>query len=473
VTVNCTTVCSGQIAAPIGSDTFAMILYDARNAAGHVLSTGTLTQTIVQNQANSVNVTLDGVVAALQVGLDPATVNAGTPATVAVTVNALDADGNVIVGPGVYVSVSGSPLTVYLSDSDTSGATTLSKTSFGAPTTGITLSYNGAAIANPTVTASATAATSGQATLKIAGGAPTITLCKPQSFGAPFYITAGSDGAMWFTQTLNGEIGRITSACALTEYSAGTPAGDPAEITSGSDGALWFTEPTANQIGRMTTAGVVTLYPLTTANASPNGITSGPDGALWFTELTVGRIGRITTAGVMTEYVIPTANARPAGITTGPDGALWFTEGSTTAADAIGRITTAGTITQFGLQSGAGPGEIVTGSDGALWFTETNNYYGARIGRMTTAGVVTQYPLPTADFGATLTDIVAGPDGALWFTPYGTVSIGRITTAGAITFDATGPNGSTEYLYGLAFGPGGTLWFTVPNAPGEIGQLQP
>jgi len=49
--VNCTTVCTGQIVAAVGSDTFTVSLYDAQNAVGNLLSTGTLTQTIVQNQA--------------------------------------------------------------------------------------------------------------------------------------------------------------------------------------------------------------------------------------------------------------------------------------------------------------------------------------------------------------------------------------------------------------------------------------
>ena len=95
-------------------------------------------------------------------------------------------------------------------------------------------------------------------------------------------------------------------------------------ITAGPDGALWFTETvaeTVGQIGRITTAGVVTEYPLPTVNSLPAGITAGPDGALWFTEGGSNRIGRITTGGVITEYPVPTPVSSPAGITAGPDGA--------------------------------------------------------------------------------------------------------------------------------------------------------
>src|ERR1035437_6569079 len=82
VVVNCTTVCSGQIAAPVGSDTFTVNLYDGTNAGGNLLSTGTLTQTIVIDQANTVNVTFNGVVVSLTLSLSPSSVSSGTAPTV-------------------------------------------------------------------------------------------------------------------------------------------------------------------------------------------------------------------------------------------------------------------------------------------------------------------------------------------------------------------------------------------------------
>jgi len=153
--VNCTTVCTGQIQAPVGSDTFAVTLYDMQDAGGNKLSIGSLTQTIVANQVNTVNVALAGVVAGLAVVLNPNTIPPGPTATVGVTVNALDAGNNIIIGPGEAIDASGNPVTVTLSDSDTSGATMLSQTSFQVPVSGITLSYNGTTIPNPTISASA------------------------------------------------------------------------------------------------------------------------------------------------------------------------------------------------------------------------------------------------------------------------------------------------------------------------------
>jgi len=172
---------------------------------------------------------------------------------------------------------------------------------------------------------------------------------------------------------------------------------------------LWFTEASGNNIGRITTAGAITEYPIPTTGAYPIGITAGPDGALWFTEESGNNIGRITTAGAITEYPIPPTGAYPIGITAGPDGALWFTE---LTGNNIGRITTAGAITEYPLPAQSSTFAITAGPDGALWFTAANN----SLGRPTTEGAITEYPIPT---GAGPSGITVGPDGALWFTEDG------------------------------------------------------
>src|SRR5215469_15546047 len=97
----------------------------------------------------------------------------------------------------------------------------------------------------------------------------------------------------------------------------------PQGITAGPDGALWFTNQSTNSIGRITTSGTVSNF---TGNgiSGPDGITAGPDGALWFTDYNNSSIGRITTGGNVTIFTDKGID-RPYGITTGPDGNLWFT----------------------------------------------------------------------------------------------------------------------------------------------------
>src|SRR3984957_6103486 len=92
----------------------------------------------------------------------------------------------------------------------------------------------------------------------------------------------------------------------ISEFPVPTVDSVPLYITAGPDGALWFTENNSNKIGRMTSAGAVSEYH-TPSDSRPVVITTGPDGALWFTEA-ANNIGRITTSGFITaEYFIPTS----------------------------------------------------------------------------------------------------------------------------------------------------------------------
>ena len=294
-------------------------------------------------------------------------------------------------------------------------------------------------------------------------------MIKEYPVGLPFAITAGPDGAMWFTNYRS--IGRISMSGSVTFYPLPDQSKDARRITAGPDGALWFTEGYPDAIGRITTSGTITEYPLPDPDSEAWGITAGPDGALWFTSWSGGKIGRMTTGGIVTEYPLP-RYATVDSITTGPDGALWFTESNEAGGGGyVGRITTSGTITEY-LLPAPFPGwaewgfsGIVAGPDGALWITE---YVGHRILRLTTSGSVTEYDLA----GCSMTQlcgggITAGPDGALWFTLFAANSLGRITTSGVVTQYPI-PTGNSQSS-AIATGPDGAIWFTE-HAGGKIGR---
>ena len=284
----------------------------------------------------------------------------------------------------------------------------------------------------------------------------------PDSF--PTAITAGPDGALWFTEQSEpaNQIGRITTDGVVTEFFVPTFLCSPMGIAAGSDGNLWFTENLGRKIGRITPSGSISEFALP-SGGNPNLIAAGPDGNLWFTDGTLNAVGKITTAGVITEYPVPTFNSFPSYITAGPDGNVWFTENG---ASEIGRITPDGVITIFPLPTPTAlPRGIATGPDGNLWFIEVGGANG--IERMTPAGVVTgTFPFSTPALDAS--DIVAGPDGNLWFTEITTNSIGRITTGGLITaFPIPAPS---SWPLGIAAGGDGNLWFAQAHA-GLIGRL--
>ncbi len=275
----------------------------------------------------------------------------------------------------------------------------------------------------------------------------------------PFGITAGPDGALWFTEQTGNKIGRISAAGEITEYPV--PDGFLVGITAGPDGALWFGDAANLKVGRITTTGTVTEYPVPSVNA----ITAGPDGALWFTEYQELTIGRISTSGAVTEYPIASANPflSPSlnAIAAGPDGALWFTDG---ANKAVGRITTSGVITEYSVPNASGSMEgIVAGPDGALWFADELSQF---VGRITTAGVVTEYSTSLGSMqSARPSGITVGPNGMLWFCDYGGATIGSVSTSGAVTLYSVPNPGSGALFLQIALGPDGALWFTnfYPN----------
>jgi virginiamycin B lyase len=91
------------------------------------------------------------------------------------------------------------------------------------------------------------------------------------------------------------QIGRITTTGWITEYPLRTPAARPHAITAGADGALWFTQWGSNHIAQITVTGEVSEHAIRSPGSEPHGIATGPDGALWFAEET-GKIGRLVPA---------------------------------------------------------------------------------------------------------------------------------------------------------------------------------
>ncbi len=233
-----------------------------------------------------------------------------------------------------------------------------------------------------------------------------------------------------------------------------TASGYPYDIAAGSDGALWFTESNGDKIGRITTSGTITEWGLP-AGSSPYGIAAGPDGALWFAEIGRYRIGRITTSGSITEWSLPAGSGNPAGIAAGPDGALWFTEEGVNSK--IGRITTSGDISEWGLSSASrDPAGIAAGPDGALWFTVRD---GNKIGRVTTSGDISEWGLSSASRDPA--GIAAGPDGALWFAEHNGYRIGKAVIQFTVNASVSGGHGTvTEATQTVDYSSSATIHIT-------------
>lgn len=235
----------------------------------------------------------------------------------------------------------------------------------------------------------------------------------------PNGITAGIDGNLWVAGV--NAVERVTTGGTFTQFAYPTASAGGGEIVSGTDGRLWFAETLTGEIGAVTTNGVISEYTVGTTGSLPVGMTLDPNrNGVWYTLYGANAIGLIGPTGtVLNLYTIPTANSQPISIVAGPDGALWFAE---YGAAKIGRVTTSGQFTEFPLAAGAQPNAITAGPDGNLWFVE---FGPNKIGRITTAGTVTEFSIPTAGSGPVA--IRQGVGRNLWFVEYNAARIGLVS----------------------------------------------
>jgi streptogramin lyase len=107
-------------------------------------------------------------------------------------------------------------------------------------------------------------------------------------------ITSGSDGNLWVAELPGASpalIAQVSTSGTILNQFGSSGLGSPNFITAGPDGALWFTDTSNNAIGQISTGGTISEFTIPTAGSSPGGITVGPDGNLWFTESSSHKIG--------------------------------------------------------------------------------------------------------------------------------------------------------------------------------------
>lgn len=456
-----TRTCTFGIAAPSGSDTFAITAYDQPDGTGNALASGEVTQTISTSGAATIKLSLTGVTSAIRVSLQNSLPAAGKAANIPVTVQAVDADGNTILG--AY------DRTITLADNDASGHTSLSATSVTSSSDAVTLSYDGGTMdANATISASAPgiqtpSALSLQAMPSVAAQYDISHIASQdgtwETPAGTSGIVQGPDGNFWIAASTAGAILKMTPGGQITTYWPPTPYAFPQEEVVGKDGAVWFTERDGNNIGRISMSGAFTEYAIPTQYSNPLGIAVGPDGNIWFVEQTGDAVGKVDAKGTVTEYPLP-ANSVPTDLTAGPDGNLWIDESGWNQPAAIGVMSTSGAMvaTHALAKSNAQPYGIIAGPDGNLWFGE---YTGGALARMTPSGQVTEYTPPSSIPG--VVSVAASKDGSIWFAESG-ASFGAAGTLGYIK-----PGSSTVHevylnvplhVRNITFDSNGALWYS-------------
>ena len=289
----------------------------------------------------------------------------------------------------------------------------------------------------------------------------------------PYDITAGPDGAMWFTEQSGDAVGRITSSGAISEYPLHTLNAQPQGITAGADGNLYVAEnagpnPYQTHVARVTPTGAVTQW--NDNNAMPMRAADGPNATVWFTQYCGDLAVLDVKTGALTHRYTPTGMGGTQGsagpILQTPDGSMWFSDDGSVR---IGRIAPDGTYRTFrGMYYQGKYGDSTLGAtvgpDGNVWWTAVRS--NAIWATNAQGKIVHVFHLPTAN--AAPWGIVKGADGALWFTELIGNKIGRVTVQGKFTEFALATSASRPQ--GIAVAPDGSLWF-VESGANKIGRI--
>jgi virginiamycin B lyase len=455
-------VCTFDVTVPTGNVT---LVVKALNSKGSALSTATVQQVV--SGTTAVPVTLAGIPARTSVTLAQSTMPAGTPGTVAITLAVVDSDGNRIGGP--YAT----PVT--LTNSDTSGHSSISPNLVSDPTTPVQLVLDGKPV--NAIISTTLGGGVGPFASSLAAHEFTLPSGQPASpnlgSGA---IAAGGDGGVWFAEQ-NG-IARVDAAGTIAEYPMVRPLG----MVRGPDGAVWFSAGfdqatgNASELCRVAANGSVTKF----KTPGGNHLTVGADGNFWLVNA-ASSVWRVTPAGTVTTFALtappslPGSNPRADDIAAGPDGNLWITDG---LSGRVYVVSTAGVqVTAFGLPASAYSAVALRatfGQDGALWLTSQKE-----VVRMTNTGAVTEFSVVPGvlTFTAGGTDaapILAGPDGNIWTAGAsgdGSAAMFRMAMMPSLTLalplPAVAPvNFRSTLPIGLSSGPNGTIWYVRANTVG-------
>jgi virginiamycin B lyase len=243
----------------------------------------------------------------------------------------------------------------------------------------------------------------------------------------------------------------------IKEWAVPTKGAHPHDPAVGADGALWFTEQMANQIGRLDPkTGEFKEYPLKVTNSGPHGLVSDRDGDIWFTANFAGYIGRLDpkTGGVK-EYRMPVEKADdPHTAVFDANGTLWFT---LQGANMVGRLDpqTGKIELQDVPTENALPYGMQVDSKGVPFFCELGTNKIASIDPKTMA--IRDFVLPQAVRPRRL---AIDAQDRVYFSDFKSGHLGRLDpkTGAAKLWDS--PGGAESNPYGIAITPDGMVWYS-------------
>jgi hypothetical protein len=429
------TQCNATFVGTAGTATYALSMYSGTGGTGNLLSTGDVQATLVAGQNTTVPIALDGVPSTVALVLGAASLPVGTASSTGVFVQAQDASGNIIVGPGgfstaISLAVAG----------DTYKTLALSSTSVISPGQVVTLSYTGGTNVGSTITPSIGSAAGSAANFAGSGGA--ITYIAPtlqQSAGSstssyPYDITALPNSSAAFI--LDEDV------CCSTVYVLGT--------TTIGGVQKYFVGDTSDPYNPGTATSIFASSPgVTVVHGMAASLVAYGDEQ--YHNITSDTSGNVYYGGSFTS-----TNA-----SNGCGGG-----GGTLSSGTIGKLSpSAGTTTEKVLKGQ--PWYLHTDNSGNIWFLEQSGTCngtpllssGYGVGELTASGTLTETDFATAGISTSVPRAMSiSPDGSEMYIAESTtitkIAIPALTSPSSIT-----PTNSAS-PYSIATGPDQTtLWF--------------
>ncbi|MGC2129809.1 MAG: hypothetical protein WA629_06905 [Candidatus Aquilonibacter sp.] len=306
---NCTATANGRtctvaFAAPPGSSnqllaqTYTQIIPASGTVpvGASVLGAGSTPISIVAASGlNSVSLTLNPVLASVNITPIPSSLRALLPATFGVSVVGLDASGSIIVA-GQYVDSSGNPVSASLSlGSNPNNSLALSSTTVTVPGTTVTGTYNGnddvAGNASASISITSAAPFSASGTLTMHG--PTVTpmaSAQPYLAGTPppyanalFVNVNGSDPQIWYTAANSGTTCLANYDVASANGACATASPGPAGLSTDGSSYVYAAGATAPFYYQFNPLGFLTqINSCSTYCGSAGGSAYSPSGALYY-----------------------------------------------------------------------------------------------------------------------------------------------------------------------------------------------
>lgn len=436
-----TRTCTTTVTVPLGTDTFAITIYNESPVNGaipsgaQILGVGSSTVPVVAGTTSSVSVYIGGEIASFGSTLPSGSLPANGQAQTAVLVIAPTDFGDNPIAAGKNDPYA-NPITVSIAETGGSGHASLS--------------LNGGANASSVIV---TQSSDSVALHYDGGGSP----------GYSFTISLSASGVSTQTSKIAPLIASLAGSGVTSLSLNGTVTNETLTVGIAGASATYTATPAActniATFGAVSGSGAsATLSVAGGSAASGSGCTltvaaNGTSLVLPVVNTPVGATVTINGTAI-TEY---TGFENPYGITKGPDGNIWFTDQGNDDVYAFNPSTTA---LQYTYSTGQSLYGIATGSDGALWCADQSN---GGVLRITTSGIQDSYP-----FTGTPQGIAPGPNGLMLIADNTSGGVWTLDAGGQFTILPFSPSGTPAQVTWVPGGSLGDAWFTEGTYIGDF-----